>query len=213
MSAFSFSPRLAAAALAAAATMLAGRADADDGVRLRVQWGKLADVIRDGGASLLPLNLEWPPQSEGRLGEGRLASGAPSPDVRWLGASPHVSVVARDWGSAQIVVGHLSLTDQSRLTRSSRMFITRVRIADGRLAPFAQAGLGQWRIDADLLPSLPRDVELAAQLGGGFELAVARLATLALEADYTVLYREQHEPQMVCGPHLWGAFLAGRMRF
>jgi hypothetical protein len=212
MSVLSFRPRMAAAMLAAAATLCAGRAGADDGVRLRVQWGKLADVVRDGGASLLLLRPSWP-QSDGRPGEGRLESAAPSSEVRWLGASPHLSVVARDWGSAQIVVGHLSLTDQSRLTRSSRMFITRVRFADGRLAPFGQAGLGQWRIDADLLPSLPRDVELAAQLGGGFELAIARFVTVALEADYTVLYREQHEPQMVSGPHLWGAFLAGRMRF
>jgi hypothetical protein len=203
MSVLSFRPRMAAAVLAASATLLARPAGADEGVRLRVQWGKLADVILDGGASLLLLRPSWP-QSE---------SAASSSEVRWLGASPHLSVVARDWGSAQIVVGHLSLTDQSRLTRSSRMFITRVRFADGRLTPFAQAGLGQWRIDADLLPSLPRDVELAAQLGGGCELAVARFTTVALEADYTVLYREQHEPQMVSGPHLWGAFLAGRMRF
>src|SRR5260221_12165788 len=93
------------------------------------------------------------------------------------------------------------------------MFITRVRIADGRLAPFAQVGLGQWRIDTDLMPSLPRDVELAAQLGGGFELALAKLAAVALEVDYTLLYRETHEPQMVFAPQVLSMFVAGHVRF
>ena len=197
--------RLAAVALAAASTLLSGRANADEGLRLKIDWGGLASLMRDGGAALLPL--------ESPRVESRPESATTSADARWVGASPHLSVVARDWGGAQLLVGHLSLTDQSRVTRTSRMFITRVRIADGRLAPFAQVGLGQWRIDTDLMPSLPRDVELAAQLGGGFELALAKLAAVALEVDYTLLYRETHEPQMVFAPQVLSMFVAGHVRF
>jgi hypothetical protein len=133
--------------------------------------------------------------------------------MKWFGVSPHVSIVARDWGGAQLLLGHLTLTDQLRLSRSSRMFVSRVRLADGRFAPFAHVGIGQWRVDTDLMPVLPRDVELATQLGLGFEIAFARQAALALEGDYTILIRDQHEPQMVAAPHLLGAFLAGRAKF
>jgi len=93
------------------------------------------------------------------------------------------------------------------------MVVTRVRLSDGVLVPFAQVGLGQWRIDADLVPSLCRDVESAAQFGAGFELGMGRFAALAVEGDYTILYREQHEPQMLFAPHLWGGLLAARVRF
>jgi hypothetical protein len=65
----------------------------------------------------------------------------------------------------------------------------------------------------DLMPGLPYDRELATQLGGGLELQLARRWKLAFELDYTVLYREQHEPQMVAGPHILGTFLASRAEF
>jgi hypothetical protein len=199
--------RLASAAVALAWLSFAERAGADSTLRLQVDWGKLAEVIRDGGASLFS-DAAWPLH-----GDDRSEPPPISEEMRWFRASPHLSLVARDWGGAQLVVGHLSLTDQWRLTRSSRMLVARVRFAEGRLAPFGQIGLGQWRIDTDLVPSLPRDLELAGQLGSGFELRLAEATTVALEADYTVLYREQHEPQMVCGPHVWAAFIAARSRF
>ncbi len=93
------------------------------------------------------------------------------------------------------------------------MIVSRVRVSDGRLVPFVQMGLGQWRIDTDLMPGLQRDVEFAGQLGGGLEWAIARGALIALEADSTLLYRAQHEPQMVCQPHLWSSLLAARFEF
>ena len=153
----------------------------------------------------------WP--AEGTLTPTSARTAPAYQSAPWVGASPDFSIVARDWRSTQLLVGRLSLTDQSRVTRSSRMVVTRVRLIDGVLAPFAQVGLGQWRIDNDLLPSLPRDVELAGQIGSGFDLALGRSAALAVEVDYTLLYREQHEPQMVVGPHVWATFLAARARF
>jgi hypothetical protein len=191
--------------LALIATILGAQsARADDSIGLTVQWGKLVDVIHRGTAALLP-EKGW------QL--GRDDSGTPSDDLRWVGLSPHVALIARDWDAARVLVGRLSPTDQVRLSRSSRMFVTRLRLADGRISPFAQVGLGQWRIDTDLMPVLPRDVELAGQLGGGFELTLGRLSTVAVEADYTMLYRERREPQMVSEPHLWGTFLVARMQF
>src|SRR5260221_2355546 len=111
--------RLAAVALAAASALLSGRANADEGLRLKIDWGGLASLMRDGGAALLPL--------ESPRVESRPESATTSADARWVGASPHLSVVARDWGGAQLLVGHLSLTDHSRVTRTSRMVITRLR--------------------------------------------------------------------------------------
>jgi hypothetical protein len=193
------------APLALLATILCtGRARADDSTGLTVQWGKLVDVIHRGSAALLP-EKGW------QL--GREGADTPSDELRWVGLSPHVALIARDWDAARVLVGHLSPTDQIRLSRSSRMFVTRLRLADGRISPFAQLGLGQWRIDTDLMPVLPRDVELAGQLGGGFELTLSRLAALAVEVDYTLLYRERREPQMVSEPRLWGTFLVARMQF
>ena len=99
------------------------------------------------------------------------------------------------------------------MSRSSRMVVTRFRLADGRIAPFAHVGLGQWRVDTDLMPVLPNDIELATQVGGGFEIALSRRATLAVEADDTILMRATHEPQTIPGPHVWGTFLAARACF
>ena len=189
-----------------AVCLVASRANAND--RLLVDWGKLADLLRDG--HFLPTPQEQ--QSPSAVLEARAPS-LSTGESPWLGASPHVSLVARDWSGAQLLMGHLVLTDQLRLSRSCRMVLTRVRLVDGRFTPFLQAGIGQWRVDSDLMPFLPRDVELAGQAGGGFELAINPMAALALEADYTILYREQHEPPMVAEPRPWVAFVAARMRF
>jgi hypothetical protein len=189
-------------AVALVICLLANRASAND--RLMVDWDKLADILRDG--QLFLPQESWHPALEPRA----FTSTADSP---WLGASTHVSLVARDWSGAQLLMGHMVLTDQLRLSRSCRMVLSRVRLVDGRFSPYVQAGFGQWRVDTDLMPFLPRDVELAAQAGGGFELAMSPMAALALEADYTILYREQHEPQMVAEPRPWVAFVAARMRF
>ena len=208
-----FRPALGCAVVAALAVAFATLAvfaptrayAADEFSRLHLDWDKLSDAIRTGGVALFP--------RESAVGRSPLTLEASQPE-RWFGGTPHVSLVARDWSGVQLLVGgHVALTDQYRLTRSSRMIVSRVRLADGRVAPFAQLGLGQWRVDTDFVPILPRDTELATQLGGGFEVKLASRWLLAVEMDCTVLYREQHEPQMVSSPHVWGAFLASRATF
>jgi hypothetical protein len=200
-----------AGTLALAGWLAAGAAHADAALRLSVDWSKLESVLREGPDAFLPRESWTPAQDFGRATDRSLGASVSEP--KWFGLSPHVSLIARDWGGAQLLLGHLALTDQLRLSRSSRMVVTRVRLADGRFAPFAHVGLGQWRVDTDLMPVLPRDVELATQVGGGFELAFTRRATLAIEADHTILIREQHEPQMIATPYVWGAFLAARAVF
>jgi hypothetical protein len=93
------------------------------------------------------------------------------------------------------------------------MILARVRVPIQRFTPFAQVGLGQWRLDPDLFPACRRDVESAAQAGAGLEISLGRSAVIAFEADYTVLYREQHEPQMVDNPHHWRTLVATRWLF
>jgi hypothetical protein len=176
------------------------------GLRLYVDWGKLEVILREGPDAFLPRRESWTAAPEP-------SQGAASGEQKWFGLSPHVSLVARDWSGAQLLLGHLVLTDQLRLSRSSRMVVTRFRLADGRIAPFAHVGLGQWRVDTDLMPVLPNDIELATQVGGGFEIALSRRATFAVEADDTILIRGAREPQMIAAPNVWGTFLAARATF
>jgi hypothetical protein len=179
-------------------------ARADSPIRLQVDWTKLEAVIREGSSAVLP--------REGRTTGSRL--GEDDPTERWLQMSPRLSLVARDWGATHLVAGtHAIPTDLLRLDRSSRMVVSRMLLGEGRVAPFAQMGLGQWRIDTSLLPGMPQDVELAMQLATGFELRLTRTWKVALEGDYTVLYREEHEPQMITSPWLWGGILATRATF
>jgi len=134
---------------------------------------------------------------------------------RWVGLAPRMSLVARDWGSSQLLVGNLTLTDQLRLTRSSRMVVSRVRLGEGRLVPFAQLGIGEWRVDRSLVPALPLNQQLAAQAGAGFELTLAPSVVIALEASWTLLWNDDitSQPQTIARPNLWGSLLAARARF
>jgi len=70
-----------------------------------------------------------------------------------------------------------------------------------------------WPSRASASDSVPGDVELAAQVGAGFELRVARGAILALEFDGTGLYPTSREPPSVAASRLWGTLLAARAVF
>jgi hypothetical protein len=195
--------RTAAAAVALLAhSLVTSTVGAGERLRLSVDWGKIGDVLRVGG-DLLPPGKWHGPRENGTV--------VTSP--RWFGSSPRLSLIARDWGGPQLLVGELTLSDLVRLSRSSRMVLGRMRMSGGRIVPFAQAALGQWRVDTAVMPFTPSDVELAGQVGGGFELALGPNAAVAVEGDYTILYREQHEPQMVSSPHIWGTFFAARVVF
>lgn len=178
--------------------LLAPAARADDAPRLSVDWDKLGDALRQAPGVLLPHEQRDDEHVE-----------------RWVGMAPRMSLVARDWGASQLLVGNLTLTDQLRLTHSSRMVVSRVRLAEGRLVPFAQLGLGEWRVDRTIVPALPLNEQLAAQAGAGFELTVAPSVAVALEADWTLLCNDDIAApgQTIVVPYLWGSLLAARAQF
>lgn len=135
----------------------------------------------------------------------------------WFGVAPRVALVARDWGSAYRLAGdRLSLVDGMRLSESTRMVMSRVRVGDPhitRISPFAQVGVGQWRTDPNLLPLTPRSTELATQLGGGFELRLGRGWQLACETAMTVLVPGERLPGNLGGSRLWSTTVASRVDF
>jgi hypothetical protein len=191
-----------------------------------IDWQRLTETFRAGGAVMAP-ELADPAGRDGspagaprdrlRLAQERAAISLPSLESNGgerESTGPDASLVARDWSGPRIFVGHLSPIDRIRMSHSSRMLVGRLRIPAGRITPFGQLGLGQWRIDPEVVPHRS-DIAYAAQLGYGFELAVSSFATVAFEADYTVLYRDRDQPcpPQAGPPGLWGAFLAARGRF
>lgn len=131
-----------------------------------------------------------------------------------LAFRPAVSLVARDWNSSFRVAGdRLALIDVMRLTTSTRMVLTRVRMSDARIAPFAQVGLGQWRTDPFVLPLTPRYEEIAAQAAAGVELRLVGTWQVALETTTTMLYREQQNSRDLPAAHMWSTTFASRVDF
>lgn len=132
----------------------------------------------------------------------------------WFGVAPRVSLVARDWASAYKVAGdRLSIADAMRLSASTRMVVSRVRLNEARFTPFAQVGIGQWRTDTNLLPHFRREIEVAAQVGGGFELRLTPAWQMALESTTTALYREVHEQGDIPALRMWSTMIASRLEF
>lgn len=132
----------------------------------------------------------------------------------WFGVAPTVSLVARDWGAAYKVAGdRLALVDAMRLTSSTRMVLSRVRLNGHRITPFAQLGVGQWRIDPYLMPLTPRQTEIAAQIGGGVEMRLLPQWQLAFETTSTVIYRDDRQPVDAALPRMWSTMLASRLDF
>ncbi len=131
-----------------------------------------------------------------------------------MSEAPRLSLVARDWESSRSILGDAALLDDLRPGRSSRMVISRVRIVQEGIAPFAQLGFGQWRVDASLFPSFPREMDLAALGGVGVEAKLNHRMTAAFETDCTVLQAGQ-SPGLIAQTHplLWAGYLAIRTRF
>ncbi len=165
-------------------------------------------------------------------GKGAETSRRPSPmpgDVRtsqlvvqnsgnaWFGVAPRVTLVARDWGGAFRLAGdRLSLVDAVRLSQSTRMVMSRVRMASAgsaRLVPFVQMGAGQWRTDPNLLPLTPRDTEIAAQLGTGVELTLSPAWQIACETSATMLVRDGRSDNAIPQTRMWSTSIASRLTF
>lgn len=206
------SRRLLATACSLAITF-AMTADARaDEVRLTVDWERIVSK----GMALLETKAEAEREPSAHAAERAEVTHPNTGEMgsAWFGVAPKVSFVARDWGSAlRLAGGPIAVTDAVRVSRSSRMVMSRMRLGEGRVVPFGQLGLGQWRVDTDFVPHLPRNVELAAQVGGGIEMHLLPGWELAAETGLTVLYREVHEPQQVTTPRMWGTFLASRVSF
>ncbi len=124
-----------------------------------------------------------------------------------------LSLVARDWEGAYTVTGGTMVTDELRLSRSSRMAVARARLDMGAFQPYVHAAMGEWRYDPAILPLLPANKEYASQLAVGFQYRVAKHARLAVEADYTLLCRESREPQNNPSPSVFGSYAVFRTGF
>jgi hypothetical protein len=132
----------------------------------------------------------------------------------WFGVAPSVTLVARDWGSAYRLAGdRLSLVDAMRLSESTRMVLSRVRLSNTRVTPFAQLGLGQWRTDPNLLPLMQRNTEVAGQLGGGVEIRLGGAWQIACESSATLLIRDEREAQNLPASKIWSTTFASRLQF
>jgi hypothetical protein len=143
---------------------------------------------------------------------------APTNATPWFGVGPEISVVARDWGGAKSLLGgEIAVTDAIRPSRSYRLALTRIRLGTGRIAPFAQIGLGEYRIDNDVVATHMKDTEVAGQVGGGVELHVAKTSKVewdvAAETCLTQIVRNEREPQNVAASRMWSSLIASRIRF
>ncbi|MFO0740813.1 MAG: hypothetical protein U0270_33250 [Labilithrix sp.] len=131
----------------------------------------------------------------------------------WFGVAPKVTLVARDWNQSTRLMGDkMGFIDNIRLAQSTRMVVSRVRLNNARFTPFMQLGVGQWRVDTRYVPGLPQIVEIAGQLGTGFEMRITRRWQLAAEVSATTLIRydvNDQQPQNV----LYSALVASRVQF
>lgn len=132
----------------------------------------------------------------------------------WFGVAPSVAIVARDWGTAYRLAGdRLSLVDAMRLSESTRMVMSRVRLSNTRVTPFAQLGVGQWRTDTNLMPVFKKTTDVAGQVGGGVEVRLTESWQVACESAATLLIRDTREADNLPYTHLWSATFASRLQF
>lgn len=200
----------------------AGRAAADLPFRLAVDWEKLGVLLQREDAE---------PRYDGRPAAGRSQHQRTARSLLdAASASDRWSLIARDWNEARPLVGPPTASDEVKTWRSRRMVLMRVKPTRGPLAPFAQIGLGQWRIDPNA-PTSPHVSLTAGQLGIGIAYALGSSVSIVVQADCTLL-----EPGPVYGAYaqtsdhleirrslqgsdwvhpsvLWGSLFAARLRF
>lgn len=204
---------VAFAAAAIASTTIATTAHAEEprGVDWLSAVTELDKMMRNGGERPIPVAV--PRQQQSRS----LTLDDPSPQNMgnaWFGVAPRVTLVARDWASSTRLAGdgRMNVTEQVRLSMSTRMVVSRARLSNTRFSPFLQIGIGQWRVDRNYLPLTPNTTEVASQVGTGFELRLKRSWQIAAETTATTLIREgQHNelPQTT----MYSAFIASRVEF
>lgn len=208
---------------AALATMFATSAAMADAMPKNLDWSRVVsdlDRVARQGADVLdsprcsPSGCETSTNATAAAPERGFKLNVQNTANDLLAFRPMMSLVARDWSSSFRVAGdRLALVDVMRLTTSTRMVLTRVRMSDARIAPFAQVGLGQWRTDPFVLPLTPRYEEIAAQAAGGVELRLLGSWQVALETTTTMLYREQQNSRDLPSAHMWSTMAASRVDF
>ncbi len=232
---------LIAVAVALAAVLVTPAAHADPTMNLKVDWfrvvgsaAKNLGLVRATGLESATVYRQYGPLTETMsnaadglalkpelAGTGRSAAlslAQSYTSTPWFGVAPKVSLVARDWGGAKALVGgDIALTDALRTSHSYRMALTRFRLGSGRFVPFAQVGLGEYRIDTDVIPNHVADTELAALAGGGVEVHVYRQRYFGLdfaaETNFTEIVRDAREPGNISTPRMWNSLIAMRMAF
>jgi hypothetical protein len=206
------------AATLAAATLVTGevRAEAPPSVGGGVDWLKLVTEL-DGlarGKKGAEMNLRTPPMPGDARSSQLVVQNSGN---AWFGVAPRMTLVARDWGGAFRLAGdRLSLVDAIRLSASTRMVMSRVRMASAgsaRLVPFFQMGAGQWRTDPNLLPLTPRDTEIAAQVGTGVEITLSPIWQIACETSATMLLRDGRTDNAIPQTRMWSTSIASRLTF
>ena len=192
-------------------TFVSSEARAEGPERSTLDWSKvLVEMDHIARHGIETKTAPSPAKSEQQPTTDQYTQNATNP---WFGVAPRMSFVARDWGATHRLFGdRLSIVDTQRLTRSARMVMMRVRLNDSRLTPFAQLGLGQWRVDTLLMPLTPRSEELAGQIGGGFEIRV-RKWQIAMESTVTAIYRESREANNIPQTRMWSTMLAAKVDF
>jgi len=203
-----------ATAAAIASTTIASAARADDAPSF--DWMRAVidlDRFARGGSA----DADRPANSSQRQSPRATSAEDPSPQNlgnAWFGVAPRVTLVARDWASSTRLAGdRLSVVETMRLAASTRMVVGRARLSTTRFTPFIQMGLGQWRIDRNYLPQLPGSIEIASQLGTGFELRLTRRWQLAAEATMTSLIREGQTTSTIPQAMLWSTLVASQIEF
>jgi hypothetical protein len=200
----------------------AGGAKADLPVRIAVDWEKLGVLLQRDDAEP-PSGRRSETDHYQRPSTARSLFDAATGSGRW-------SLIARDWNASRPIMGPSTAIDEVKTWRSRRMVLMRIKLTEGPLAPFAQIGLGEWRIDPDA-PSLPHVSLTAGQIGIGLGYALASTISIVVEADCTALESgpgdtassQTSDPLDI--PHssqrerwvrpsvLWGSLFAARLRF
>ena len=168
---------------AALAFAIAPRSEASEGaLHLHVDWDALGRLIHDLEAGTpTDASRAHPDASHARVVEETRS--------KWFATDgAFVSLVARNWeGASRLAGGPMPATDAIRVSRSSRLIVGRIALTGGKIVPFLQLGLGQWRDPDQHVYDAP--LEFASQLGGGFDIThLTRHCALALEYDWTRAY-------------------------
>ncbi len=166
-------------------------------------------LINDGGW----LTAHYPGQPVDKEHPSLFTRHEPSAaPTAFIGSELHIAVLARDWREAySLTDGRALLFDRVRLIRSSRMAVTRVSMAGGKLLPYVEMSFGQWRADVDLVPWLKSDTEVAGQIALGFEMHIAPRCAFAWDVEETQIYVDQEKN--VPATRLVASFAALRAEF